>query len=863
MEVPARTTPNVQAAWRLRVLAVPPPTIPRSLLLVLALLTAGVEVGLQVFVMTGGGREWMAQTYQCGNPAWAGLQWNVCMQAVQRRLARFELASVGVTAAAGLAVLTAVPAVVRRHHRLRPMGAGLTPARERVLQLANQAGLRRSPQVMTGPSTLKGAFCYGLPSRYRIVLPPALAVRAGTSAFDAVVRHEVAHLARHDVVIAWSARAVWYVLLPALAAPVVLSVVSGDTSGLPGYVWRAALLLLGGFIAAAGVLSAREFDADLSSTTSADQREALVQLLTRSTGHPHKGWRRLASLHPTPQDRAATIECPELLGRAHVLDAALSGFLAALAIPLLDYAIFPSAAMDLIGGASVPAVAMGGLLGATVGLSLARLALVERARGGATQIHVATSRTALALGVGYVLGQTASLGSAENSGAAPHSLSVTLAGIVMIAGATFVTAGVALLAASAAPRMTARTHTWAVIGMSGSLFAIALWGVESIGSSVDLEGWGDEARIALNVMVGRGVVPAAVSILALSVLALLRRRQEGGQAPHWLIEEGACPGWGPRSPGPGVRQTLLLAAAAGLVSEAVIVAFGLINGPSKDEAHYMQSMVTYLWAFGAAGAVTAVALLATYGMDALGAALLASPCAAALAAGGLVVVNNSTGGSWTWVDALKLILGAASVAVLLLLPLSALAFIPALGRAAPRRAFVAALVTVLLSGAVSGGAIAVRNTLSPLSHSDLTREKYLSDYLPWVRSELERTQQAVKTIAADHASSSTEKARRVRIEVSGPLRYLQASAAQLKIVDEGLRRAHADLVAGLDLMSSAYDKFARAFEYGDSTLSATAQAERSRAWERLLAWLDGLKTAPDWPVGLGIHIGAAFEPRVS
>jgi hypothetical protein len=36
------------------------------------------------------------------------------------------------------------------------------------------------------------------------------------SVFDPLVRHELAQLARHDVLIAWSARAVWYALLPML-----------------------------------------------------------------------------------------------------------------------------------------------------------------------------------------------------------------------------------------------------------------------------------------------------------------------------------------------------------------------------------------------------------------------------------------------------------------------------------------------------------------------------------------------------------------------------------------------------------------------------------------------------------------------
>jgi Zn-dependent protease with chaperone function len=342
--VPHSRAETASVPPRPRVLAMPSPTVSRFLVLVAALLSAGLFVGTWVHNQTGVGADWLDQVRECqeqraevppgADPAEALAaeeSFLRCAEGAQQRLALFALGGVAGAAVAGLAVLAMVPTFVQRRRRLRPAGEKLAAAEQRVTTLAGESGLRRAPRVLVGPSTVRDAFSFGLPGRYRVVLPPALAIRSrDRSVFDPLVRHELAHLARHDVLIAWSARAVWYALLPMLAAPVVWGIVRADLSLLPSYAWRAALLVAVAFVASASILRSREYDADLTSAATAEQRTALAGLLGRAARPRATGWRRIAAYHPDRDHRIAALEQPGRIARISILDGALAGFLASL-----------------------------------------------------------------------------------------------------------------------------------------------------------------------------------------------------------------------------------------------------------------------------------------------------------------------------------------------------------------------------------------------------------------------------------------------------------------------------------------------------------------------------------------------------
>jgi hypothetical protein len=290
-----------------------------------------------------------------------------------------------------------------------------------------------------------------------------------------------------------------------------------------------------------------------------------------------------------------------------------------------------------------------------------------------------------------------------------------------------------------------------------------------------------------------------------------------------------------------VREIFMFGAAAGLAADVSVLAFRLITGPSAP-AEFEQRLISYAWVFGAAGAVTAVALLTVYGVESLAAALLASPVAAVLGATVFVGGNEWAGGHLSVVDALRFVRAGIPLAVLLLIPLSALAFIPWRPRTSRRPALVAALVAALLSATVSGSALALHDTLSPLASSDVSREEYLGDYAPWVNSEFHRIGQAIQRMNSDQLSPS-ERARRIRSDVVVPFRYLRDSAAGLEIADQDLREAHLDLVSSLKLDVAGYEHIAQAYESRDQALLATGTQELDRAEPPIRAWVEGLRAS--------------------
>lgn len=102
-----------------------------------------------------------------------------CMAADERWRVAFSMGGVAVAAAVGLAVLVAVPHVLERRRGLQRLGANLRPAEERFAALAAAEGLARVAMPMVGQvKQVRDAFSYGLPGRYRVMLPKVVAVRS-------------------------------------------------------------------------------------------------------------------------------------------------------------------------------------------------------------------------------------------------------------------------------------------------------------------------------------------------------------------------------------------------------------------------------------------------------------------------------------------------------------------------------------------------------------------------------------------------------------------------------------------------------------------------------------------------------------
>jgi Zn-dependent protease with chaperone function len=839
---------------RPNVLALPSPTVARFVLLLGALLSSGLFVGTWVHNQTAVGDDWLARVAECERqrptlPSGAGAeeilaaQQSVlqCVEGAQQRLAWFALGGVALTLVAAGVVLAIVPRVIVRRRALRLAGPKLAAASERVAALAKEGGLRRSPDTMVGTSKLHDAFSFGLPGHYAVALPPAVAVRSTGVAFESLVRHELAHVARRDVLIAWSARALWYVLLALLALPVIVALARADVSLLPSYAWRAALLLGAAMLASAGILRSREFDADLGSTGTAARREALSSLLGTSGRAATTGWRRVVALHPDPSDRVLTLGDPARLARPSAVDAAIAGFLAAVTLPLL-VSVFATVPSLTNWAYAVPAALVGPLMGVTVGLALWRRAMVDKAVSTA-ELPAAARRVAAGVFAGFLVGQTASLaavGSETITGT--RSPLLPLLGALALGGSTFVVAGLGGIAGDRSRRLSARGFTALAVVLSAIVFAFVLWAATMLASTLDLGGWALAALTIVTLLTQPAAV-AVVAVLAAAVLVLLAVRPDN-VPPVWAVEGdvSGTPAAGRRSV--GLREVTAVGLASGIVAAACILGFRLLAGPAPTLEQLAQRFDAYVWVFAGAGLAAGLSLIALHGVRGAGAGVTAAALASCTAALGFVAINAGFGGDVT-LDFVGGVVGPGLPVGLLLFVLASLLSALPIPDARGRRPLVILIVVAgLLGGAAAAGAIAARDTISPLQPSaptGLSTHDYVSSYAPTVVAGVARVDQAAAAIDADSQLTPSERARRIRTDLVAPLDVLLRQAGAVTPGDDSVVQLHAALVAGLQGNRRAFENFARAYETSDSALFSRTQADRVGAQQLLRAWLDGVR----------------------
>lgn len=381
---PAATQPD--GTWSANVLDYPAGTTVRASMLVGLVLTAGVFVG-----------DWLYLGTVTGLPAMvAPAGWLVTPPLV---------------ALAGLVLLVALsPALLeRRRHFVEVPGELGRVARGRLLDLSAEAGLRAAPRLMWNPVDQRGgARAYGTPGNYRVAVTPALIGAAGRrpQAFDAVLRHEIAHIANRDVLPAAAARVAGQVVIALLALPVLWRLVDHDLSLLPDFLWRALLLVLLVRAVRAAVLRSREHYADVRAAARSDQPLRIAEMLAAASPGARGARARMPadwfSLHPAPARRAAFVGDPRLLGRPGIGELFTLGLLPAAAQPLL-MELFVSLGRDPVtaGRASHTVVY------AALGAGIAAIAL--RSAGTGTLGYRPLLRSVAALIAGAAAGSAMSL----------------------------------------------------------------------------------------------------------------------------------------------------------------------------------------------------------------------------------------------------------------------------------------------------------------------------------------------------------------------------------------------------------------------------------------------------------------------
>jgi len=854
---PAVTPGNgVDRAPRLNVLAYPRATTVRFIVLVVAMLAAGLFVGSAVFT-TAAGASWSRATAECaasaaslpGSPDLQSSAYLACVAPVERDRVVFALGAAAVVALAALTVLLLAPTLVERRRRLRLPSQAMAAAVQRVAELAHEAGLRRPPTLVVGPSSLRDGFCYGRPGRYRIALPTGLVIRPESTVFEAVVRHELAHVAHRDVALAWLARSVWYALGPMLMLPIVVSLVAADLSVLPDYLWRAALLAGVVLLAQRALLRSREHDADLRAAETVGGAHAMAAALSSICRPPSTVVRQLVAHHPDAATRLEVLRSPGRATVVTVVDGVTVAFLAAFTLPVLNSLLISaflgdSPAVDLT--RVISAALVGALMGGTLGLGLWRQALVGQVTGTPSRVAPA----AVGVFVGSVAGQAVSFaGTALDAGRFDQPLLISVVALGAT-GATIVTAGLGQLWAEASGRLRRPSGSWVpATALSALLLGAALWASYLLQAALELGGWPlangvVQAQLASPAMAALAVVLAAAAGWALWTV------RSGSAAPAWLMPSQAeqrQPSAAPRT-----RHVLAVGAVGGLAGVAVLVGFTVLAGSPHGPAEQEQRLFTYLWLAGTVGAITALLLALGASDRGRGAALLTGPVGAVTVGVGFLALNTARGGAPTPEFIAFVLQRVLAIGLLLYLATACLALAtPPVRRHGPTPALLLAITAVVTTGAAIG-VLSGRDILAPrLDQLTVAQpadpvivEEAIRDYktrtAPDILQRRNQLDTTTQEINADRDLPAATRAARIRSDIVQPLQQLLHDAESYQSPDDRVATVHQHCIGALRSALAAYDDFAVAFETNDQTLLDRGRAALAAELPQWEAWFDGI-----------------------
>lgn len=858
-EVQNATEPAAPHAARPDLLAYPSPTTSRFLLLIVALLGSGLFVGDWLHSQVAG-PDWVDATLACATLAQeqaAGLDalaqvdtgqsvLDTCRANTEGVRAVFVLGGAVVVGLGGLVALYVAPQVIRRRRRLRALGAGLEPARQRFAELARDAGLARCPGLVLGSSTQRDAFSYGTPGRYVVALPPAVAVRwRDPTLFDPVMRHELAHIRHRDVAFAWLARSIWYVLAPALALPLVVGVISGDNSLAPDYLWRAALLGITVQLVSAALLRSREHDADLRAARLSGRHEPVAAVVARARrSQPISWYRRALAAHPDPADRLTVLAQPQRGASVTVLDGFAAAFLAALTTPLGVSLLIsgttgtapPSLAQLVV------ALVAGPLLGGSVGLALWRASVVGRAAGHG----VSPWRAALGVAAGLVLGQLASLGkTGEGLSAVSHPVwfaVVATAGV----GVTVLAFSVGELWAEAIPALPRAWLSWVPsLLITGLLFALIVWASQALDIILALGGW-SAVELWLVAMPDQWLAAMTVAVLIVGVTVALAMRRPGALTPRWILERGEPAPWPVRSP----RLAPVAAAAilAGLVGAATIVGFRLLVGPGGSDALTAQRHLAYIWVAAAVGATTTLVLAVLHPRIGLGFAALTGPLAAATTVAGFLAMYLALGSDLGGTFVVDALLPPIVIGFFLTVIVAPVALIARPGRWLVQRLWAVAVPAALVAGLMVIGITGVA-TPTPDDTTGPQVSPAARMYLGTVARDFllgyQAIEEAVAAIDSDQVADGATRALRIRSEVLPPTRALRDDVEAYQPPTPEIGKVHESAVAMLAAKLESLELFALAFETDSAELLSEAQAKRDEEDRYVEHWFSGLTELAD------------------
>ncbi len=300
-------TPQTERRPRLNPFAFPSDTAFRFGLLVAAVLGSNLYVWQWISTTTRG-PEHAQDTLAClellGTEAFTP-----CTNALYRYQVGWMLGGSVALLGVAAALMLATPLWITRRRRLRPLAREDAPAVvDRVGDLAQEQGLE-PPRLLWNPlDTSSSGLAFGHPGRYSIAVGGGLVVRHTTDrpAFDAVVRHELAHIRNRDVGITYFTLAVWYAFLAVAAVPFVVT--AADAGLTWSAAWRLVALAALVYLTRNAVLRSREVYADLRASVHDGRDGALRRVLESLPAVGDRMLDRLRRVHPSPARRLAALE---------------------------------------------------------------------------------------------------------------------------------------------------------------------------------------------------------------------------------------------------------------------------------------------------------------------------------------------------------------------------------------------------------------------------------------------------------------------------------------------------------------------------------------------------------------------------
>jgi Zn-dependent protease with chaperone function len=815
---------------------------PRLVALVLALLSAAGFCGLLIYNGLQG-TAWVDATRIClgrvlgqglavqvvtGN---AGL--DVCRAPVESTRGWYALAAVAAVVLGAIIVAAVAPWWVERRRRLKAPGPRLAGAVDGVEELARKAGVR-PPRVVLGSSRQRDAFTYGVPGSYRIVLPPALAIRPRTPAFEAAVGHEVQHIAHGDVALAWSLRGTGLVLAVMFLPALVLG-----TGRDPGFIldalWRAVLLAVVIRLALAAWLRAREHDADLKAARRAGTASALLSTLETlaprrepTGGRLRAWWTGALANHPDPRTRVEILRYPDRLPVIGLVDGLTLGFTAVLTLPLVDLVLGPVLSgrgrIDLL--SLVTATLVGPVMGASLGLGLWHHAALRSSSGRSP----AGIPVALGVLVGGLAGQAASpagSGLGGLGGLAHPATALLIAG--GLAGATLLLAGLGELWAGRRASASGVPSIAAVL-LGAALVTATLWAGSVLQLLADAAGYGIAALAAMLLL---PETPVALLALVLAGVALVGVAVRFGR--------GAA------------LRVVALGAAAGAVGALAIVVFRLTQGPASSDAAQEGRFYAYLAMTAITAAAAGLVLQVLRGPGGAGEALAAATVSALVTTAGFLAFNTVLGGTLTATFSWTFARPALGLTLVVLVGTASLGLIAGLVRRPllPVRAAVVALAVIGVSGLAAGGALAARAQIVPrlgtlpsapnTASTSTVLGYYKREIAPLMASGYADVLKVAGQILQNSTISNQEKASALRQTFLPELRSLYAQAQTFQGDGADVARVNVHLAASLRAEISAFESAATAYETGDSQTMQAAQAADRQAKSEFRTWQSMLK----------------------